>query len=235
MENCVMNKIKQMENEGYERLPHSEDVTIAAIKDKDDETFNDINIQNIIENSANKNKIKLSLSQEQIYSHAVYPTTQSNVNHERLPNESSTDLKKSTCKTIAKHSSTIPLAIHLERIRLNEKNEMNEEKNEFSEVSEFSMTENEKSNLLRKFSVSVIGTKIMNQRKTNLFDFNNLDNARVLKEEFKCTICKDAFQDPRVLDCLHSFCMDCLVDAELVKYTKSKNNDLCELDLSCKH
>lgn len=232
IEHCAMNKIERMENEGYERLPNSEDVTLAI---KDVEMFDETNIQNIIENSSNKNKIHLSLSQEQIYTiHAVNSTVQSNVNHERLPNQSLIDLKKPiTCKTMTKKPSPIavPLAVNSERNRLNGNNDINKKENDFSELSEFSLTENEKSNLLRKFSVSVIGSN--HQVSTNLFDLRNNFHTRVLSEEYKCTICSDAFQDPRVLDCLHSFCFDCLADIELVKYTKSKTNDLCELDLSC--
>lgn len=232
IDNCAMNKIKQIEtearNEGYERLPNSEDVTLAI---EDNEMFNETTIQNIIESSSNKNKISLSLSQEQICTtiHADYPTAQSNVNHERLPHQSLIDSKKSlTCKAITKQPS---LAINTERNRLNEHNSINKTANNLSELSDFSLTENEKSNLLRKFSVSVIGSN--HQAQMNWFDFNNTYGTRVLEKELKCTICNDAFQDPRVLDCLHSFCYDCLADIELVKYNKSKANDLCELDLSC--
>ncbi|KAJ6647447.1 Tripartite motif-containing protein 45 [Pseudolycoriella hygida] len=216
----------EAQNEGYKRLPNNEDVTLAV---NDTEMFNDTNIRHIIENSSNKNKIKLSLSQEQIYPlHAVvYPTAQSNMNHEPLPNQSIALKKSITCKTIAKNSSsiTVPLAINEERNRLN--NDFNGKKNDFSELSEFSMTENEKSNLLRKYSVSVIGSN--HQGQINWFDFKN---TKILDKQYKCSICKDAFKDPRVLDCLHSFCFDCLTDVEVATFSKTKCKDLCELDLS---
>lgn len=233
IEYCAMNKM-EMENEGYERLTNSEDVTEAI---KDNEIVNETTIQNIIENSSNKNKINLSLSQEQICTiHADYPTARppSNVNHERLTNQSLNDLKKSiTCKTMTKKPSATAasLTVNSEPNRLTENRFINEQKNDFSELSEFSMTENEKSNLLRKFSVSVIGSN--HQGQMNWFEFNNPYNARILEKEFKCSVCNDAYNDPRVLDCLHSFCLDCLADIELVKYNKSKTNDFGELDLSC--
>lgn len=225
-----MNKIEEMENEarneGYERLPSSEDVTLAIIKDN--EIFDETNIQNIIESSSNKNKINLSLSQEQIFTiHTVHPSVHSNVNHERLSNQS-IDLKKSS-KTVTKNSSSMTTMVPLAHLNGN-----GGKVNDFSESPEFSMTENEKNNLLRKFSVSVVDSS--KQGPTNLYDFSNTyNNARVLEQEFRCSICNDAYEDPRVLDCLHSFCLACLADMELVKYHKSKANELCELDLSCEY
>lgn len=212
-------------NEGYERLPNNEDVTVAIIKDN--EIFDETNIQHIIENSSNKNKINLSLSQEQIFTiHTVHPSVHTNVNNERLSNQS-IDLKKSI-KAVTKNPSSmtvVPLA------RLNGDGG---KVNDFPDSPEFSMTENEKNNLLRKFSVSVVGSN--RQGPTNLYDFNNTyNNARVLEQVFKCSICNDAYEDPRVLDCLHSFCLACLAEMELVKYHKSKANELCELDLSCEY
>lgn len=228
IEYCAMNKM-ETENEGYERLTNSEDVTEAI---KDNEIVNETTIQNIIENSSNKNKIHLSLSQEQICTtiHADYPTARppSNVNHERLTNQSLIDLKKSiTCKTITEKPSAIAASLTVN----SENRFINDQQNDFSELSEFSMTENEKSNLLRKFSVSVIGSN--HQGQMNWFEFNNPNSARILENQFKCSVCNDAYNDPRVLDCLHSFCLDCLADIELVKYNKSKTNDFGELDLSC--
>lgn len=35
-----------------------------------------------------------------------------------------------------------------------------------------------------------------------------------LDDKFKCCICLNTFNDPRVLDCLHTFCLECLFDIE---------------------
>lgn len=213
-ENCAMNKTQQMEtdaqNEGYVRLlPNSKDDAVG-IPITNTELFNETNIQNIIECSSNKNKINFSLSQEQIFTLPTthHSTAHSIVNHEQLP----IDLKKST-KTVAPEPPTSM---------------------EVNELPEFSITEFEKKNLLRKFSVSAISSNHQNLMQTHLFDVAGAYRTKVLDAAFKCSICNEAYVDPRVLDCLHSFCLDCLVDIELVKYQKSRNNDLCELDLSCK-
>lgn len=38
--------------------------------------------------------------------------------------------------------------------------------------------------------------------------------AMPLDDKFKCRICQNTLNDPRVLDCLHTFCLECLFDIE---------------------
>ncbi len=242
--NCAMSKIKEMENEvrseGYERLPNSEEDVADPVTTEDNNMFDDTNIQNIIESSSNRNKINFTLSQEQIFTvHAAHPSVvvqSNNVNDERLSNQSSSDLKKSTKPMNMKPPTPLAAVVSKtdKRKCLNIDGSSIENANDFSKMSEFSMTENEKNNLLRKFSVSAIESN--RQTQINLFDFDSTIayTPRVLDQEYKCSICNDAFIDPRVLDCLHSFCLDCLADIELDKYHKSKANDMCDMDLSCK-
>lgn len=47
------------------------------------------------------------------------------------------------------------------------------------------------------------------------------DVNRLVEDKFKCGICKMPFTDPRVLDCLHSFCLQCLLEADSQKNSNS--------------
>lgn len=37
-------------------------------------------------------------------------------------------------------------------------------------------------------------------------------DASLFPDDLKCRICSEIFRDPRTLNCLHSFCFQCLVD-----------------------
>lgn len=52
------------------------------------------------------------------------------------------------------------------------------------------------------------------------------DFRKKLAAKFKCTICHNPFNDPRVLDCLHTFCLECIFDVVQMQSNKnSKNNE----------
>lgn len=48
------------------------------------------------------------------------------------------------------------------------------------------------------------------------------DLRQKLGAKFKCTICHNPFNDPRVLDCLHTFCLECIFD--VVQSNKQPKN-----------
>lgn len=63
--------------------------------------------------------------------------------------------------------------------------------------------------------------------------FNDIRSA--LSDKFKCGICLHALSDPRVLDCLHTFCLECLYGIENNNnnnQTKSNKVSLMEQSMS---
>lgn len=62
-----------------------------------------------------------------------------------------------------------------------------------------------------------------------------------LPERFKCGVCLNVLNDPRVLDCLHTFCLDCLYGIENTNQSKSVshkanapgNNENSDIDGCC--
>lgn len=43
----------------------------------------------------------------------------------------------------------------------------------------------------------------------------NVENTNFLSDQYNCKLCLNTLRDPRVLDCLHRFCLECLFDNEL--------------------
>lgn len=91
---------------------------------------------------------------------------------------------------------------------------------------------NEKVELLRKFSAPIpddqnqIIDKFLIQkqyRTTPVFPSDSYDIRTKLNDRFKCNVCHNAFNDPRVLDCLHEFCFECLQG--LHESNKRENSD----------
>lgn len=57
------------------------------------------------------------------------------------------------------------------------------------------------------------------------FEMRRLSEARHnLSERFKCSFCLNIVNDPRVLDCLHTFCLECLYGIENTNQTKTIPN-----------
>jgi len=44
--------------------------------------------------------------------------------------------------------------------------------------------------------------------------------VKALSEEVRCNVCLELFEDPRVLDCLHTFCLGCI--AQIVKRSQGR-------------
>lgn len=80
----------------------------------------------------------------------------------------------------------------------------------------------EKLALLRKFSApvpneSAIGADtfvIQKQYQTTPIISDSHSIRAKLPDKYKCHVCHNPFNDPRVLDCLHTFCLECLFGIE---------------------
>lgn len=50
------------------------------------------------------------------------------------------------------------------------------------------------------------------------------DVRHQLPDRFKCSVCMNVLNDPRVLDCLHTFCLECLYSIENTNHSKTVTN-----------
>lgn len=60
-----------------------------------------------------------------------------------------------------------------------------------------------------------------------------------ISDKLKCYLCKSVFKDPRVLDCLHNFCFNCLNQIDMNRNAASNQfwsrySNGSELEWNCK-
>lgn len=206
-----------------------------------DITENDQTCDTIFQNR-NNNSIRLSLSQEQICI------------DKNKTNKSSTITTRNRSKTILsnkQHLSILPEtdfknnkydASLQPHIKINDSTKIIRDGEIIKEVVHLP-----RHIPLRKFSVPTVGNasnKFTNNDKerSRRFDRRNTLNEMQLPnylEKFKCSFCKHFFNDPRVLDCLHTFCLQCITIMEsnngYTATTKIKSIDIAggELEYNC--
>lgn len=160
-------------------------------------------IDQIIENRSNDTQLKLTLSQEQIC----------------IKNRSTgnSDGKK---KNILK-STMILYPIDSDDFQEIKINDIKSDQT----VADFFIPQIERKSLLRKYSVPMIDAKRLIEcegavaKSPSLQEsygqsIRNFDPKSNLDDQYKCSICKNVFSEPRILDCLHSFCVKCLVNLD---------------------
>lgn len=90
------------------------------------------------------------------------------------------------------------------------------------EPPDFFIPPSERKVLLRKFSApppddpntSTDKFVIQKQYKTTPIFPNSFDVRTKINDKYKCNMCHNPFNDPRVLDCLHVFCLECIFGVE---------------------
>lgn len=123
-------------------------------------------------------------------------------------------------------------------------------------LPDYYIPQQEKKHLLRKFSAPLLD---LQQPQLSILarspSFDNLATVRrssdhrpltfrtelrssanirkFLDDKLKCNLCKSPFTDPRVLDCLHSFCFQCLCDESDGRHGRHSENS--EYEPSCEY
>lgn len=178
-----------------------------------------------------KNKIKVSLSQEQI----LNPIRNTRPN---ITRSQSINIQKSLISPFLKGdfnvNRRIPLRPSLIPVKIKEQSKLraltlgpNQGQNE-KESSSFRS--------VRKLSAPVARRNYVSQQESSLSSLPipmtqsldptiNLDKipntSNVLLDKFRCGICLNVLRDSRVLDCLHTFCLECLYSIENTSQTKT--------------
>lgn len=98
---------------------------------------------------------------------------------------------------------------------------------------------------LRKFSIPMGYANNAKEQSKKFECKNTFTDIQVPNylEKFKCSFCKHFFNDPRVLECLHTFCLQCITIMESnngiqnrFMANKNKSSDIAggELEFNCK-
>lgn len=249
----VLNDDIQLVRQGYERFFDGEitddinDDAIVSVRRQQE-------ITTLIGKNSEQNKIKISLSQEQIVRHTKglgsngVKRSQS-VNIQKIafaPNRSGgshfcrgQSMDAQNQSLVLRRPSMIPIKINdqssssrmysslvlPERRTIRRAAEMYK-----SELLSAVSRECEKSKTARKFSMPNSELHSIGDNKNHAMSslpyfraeagpqsgaFGILERKAIgLDDKFKCRMCHSTLNDPRVLDCLHTFCLECLFDME---------------------
>lgn len=198
-------------------------------------------ITTLIGSSAKQNKIKISLSQEQIVNGASgngIRRSQSINIQKNVYSPVAESKREVSLRVAATKPSLIPIKINGPSSMFSSLNLVDRPKLKMSPLhsSEYYATESEKSRIARKFSIpSTLAPPINELRsdghslpyipRNDLSDNNaTTESDKNLNGEFKCKFCHETLRDPRVLDCLHTFCGDCLFEFETSTKSSVKVN-----------
>lgn len=240
----------QLVRQGYERFFDGEitddisDEAIVSVRE----------ITTLIGKNSKENKIKISLSQEQIVRHTNGVGSKGvkrsqSVNIQKIafaPNQSGSSHLCRGLSMDTQHQSLVLRRPSLIPIKINDQSSSSRmysslvlpERRTIRRPAEMYKSEHlstvsrqsEQSKTGRKFSMPnsefhSIGDK-SNHAMTSLpyiraeagprsGEFSTLERKAIgLDEKFKCRMCHSTLNDPRVLDCLHTFCLECLFDME---------------------
>lgn len=168
---------------------------------------------------ATKNKIKFSLSQEQIVNGVNHFRSDirrsQSINIQRTAISSPQYLRRDQSLNFSYRSGLRPSMIPI-KIRDPLRNTTNGQGTQSILTRGMSVT-NERENF-NSLPLPMI------QSVDTAFDSGRfLDIRSLLPDKYKCGICMHALNDPRVLDCLHTFCLECLYNIENTNINNTRN------------
>lgn len=178
-----------------------------------------------------KSKIKVSLSQEQIVSR-LNGSRPEITRSQSINIEKSFELAKNGKRaTLSRQNSLKPSMIP---IKLKESSVQ-----QLKQLADTTSPQQSGSMIPRRLSVPKDTRKFTSQPELKVnpppltmthsmdtaLETKRLTDVRLqLPDRFKCSICMNVLNDPRVLDCLHTFCLECLYSIENSNQLKSAAN-----------
>lgn len=229
---------------GYERFfSESSDGEVVSVRRREQ-------ITTLVGKSSNQNKIKISLSQEQIVNGLVPGSIKrsQSINIQRTFYTPSMT-KKITRGQSVEFNSRNSLRPSMIPVKVNDSSRMCSSlvvpsrsfgrRDTRLNASDSEMSDVDQSKIRRKFSIPAtsschLTTVDSNNRQTATslpYIRSEGDGARSLdtveiESQFKCSFCRNMMKDPRVLDCLHTFCLECLYEIESMNKGKGNRETL---------
>lgn len=183
-------------------------------------------ITTLIGSSAQQNKIKISLSQEQIVNgfrgNGIRRSQSINI-QKNVYSPLTESRREFVTRNAARKPSQIPVKIVAAPGMFASLNSMERPRRSMQpmHLSEYGAAESEKSRISRKFSMPTANTLPIDELRTDGHSLPyipsngvTLDESDSVNDQFRCKFCNEILRDPRVLDCLHTFCMECLFEFE---------------------
>lgn len=206
-------------------------------------SFTDEQIKEVLEKSGENQPIRISLSQEQISSARF--SKEINFHHQ---NKIRSGIPRPEVPSIYRNFSISSKEIEIDQ-KTNTKSE---------EVSDLLVGQNInqdkqpcRNKNLNSLNLSDLSAsdKDLETTKPSTSNFKRLTTVtsssvrakpnqiqEIPHNKFICSLCKSTYKDPRVLDCLHSFCLPCLIHFEMMQSRRfsGKGEENSEGDLSRK-